>query len=101
MSRLHVVLPARNLDACRRRVWFVQDGQDDHAHGGDVASLTSPIGMAVVFLAQGVAITLFRSLLRHISIAGLDHRTTLVHVGHGHPFRADTEPEATVVHYPS
>lgn len=55
----------------------------------------------VVFLAQGVGITPFRSLLRHISATGLDKRTTLIHIGQGHPYRAETEAIASSAAYPS
>lgn len=55
----------------------------------------------VVMLAQGIGITPFRSMLRHIEITGADKRTTLVHTGAHHPFRADTEAAATAAHYPT
>lgn len=55
----------------------------------------------VVFLAQGIGITPFRSLLRHIAAAGLDTRATLIHVGQGHPYRPETETLATAAAYPS
>lgn len=54
----------------------------------------------VVMLAQGIGITPFRSMLRHVAITGADKRTTLVHTGAHHPFRADTETAATTALYP-
>lgn len=56
----------------------------------------------VVFLAQGVGITPFRSLLRHIASTGLDKRTTLLHIGtQGHTYRGETESLATSADYPT
>ena len=55
----------------------------------------------VVFLAQGVGITPFRSMLRHIAAAQLDHQTALIHVGEGHAYRTDTEASATTAIYPT
>ncbi|BCJ61442.1 hypothetical protein Jiend_48640 [Micromonospora endophytica] len=58
---------------------------------GDRITMRGPImkfildgaGDEVVFLAQGVGITPFRSLLRHIDTAGLGVRSTLLHLGTG------------------
>lgn len=66
---------------------------------GDQVTLRGPImkftldGAAddVVFLAQGVGITPFRSMLRHIAAARLSVRTNLLHVGDGHAFREETQ----------
>jgi ferredoxin-NADP reductase len=55
----------------------------------------------IVFVAQGIGITPFRSLLRHMQITGLRKHSTLIHVGDGHPFRADTEPLARRAYYPT
>lgn len=55
----------------------------------------------VVMLAQGVGVTPFRAMLRHAAMTGLDKRTTLIHVGHQHAFRRDTEGVATAAHYPA
>lgn len=52
-----------------------------------------------VFLAQGIGITPFRSLLKHIDEQKSDVRTTLVHVGKDHTFRDLTEKVATESHY--
>ncbi len=54
-----------------------------------------------MFLAQGVGITPFRSLLRDITLTGLATQTTLIHVGRGHAYRSDTEPLAGSAHYPT
>lgn len=53
-----------------------------------------------MFLAQGVGITRYRSLLRDIRARGSRTHTTLVHVGRGHTFRRDTEPLADSALYP-
>lgn len=55
----------------------------------------------VVMLAQGVGVTPFRAMLRHAALSRLDKRTTLIHVGHDHAFRQDTEGVATDAHYPT
>lgn len=57
----------------------------------------------VVFLAQGVGITPFRSMLRHASAAGVAKRIHLVHVGGDGlaPFREQTEALATTALYPT
>jgi len=55
----------------------------------------------VVFLAQGVGITPIRSMLVDIADRGLDKKTTLIHVGHGHAFRAETERLADSADYQS
>lgn len=74
---------------------------------GDQVRLRGPVlrftldGAAddVVLVAQGVGITPFRSMLRHIAAAGRSTRATLLHLGPGHPFRADTEPAASAAVY--
>jgi ferredoxin-NADP reductase len=55
----------------------------------------------VVFLAQGIGITPFRSILRHIAAAGVRKRTHLVHVGGSGdpPFRSETESLASTSLY--
>ena len=55
----------------------------------------------VVLLAQGVGVTPFRSMLRHVELAQLDRRTTLIQVGDGHAYRTDTETLATTAVYPT
>lgn len=57
-------------------------------------------GDDVVLLAQGVGITPHRALLRHLAARGDRRRVRLVHVGRGHPFRADTEALAAAAAYP-
>lgn len=66
---------------------------------GDPVRLVGPLSSftleatasAVVMLAQGVGVTPFRSMLRHLAMTGDRKATTLVQVGARHPFRADTE----------
>jgi ferredoxin-NADP reductase len=59
-----------------------------------------PAATEVVMLAQGTAVTPFRSILRHLALQSSRPRATLIHVGTAHPFRADTEPLATHASYP-
>jgi ferredoxin-NADP reductase len=76
---------------------------------GDQVTLNGPIlnftlrGASddVAFLAQGIGITPFRSILRHIAAASVRTRTHLVHVGStdNPPFRSETEPLATTSLY--
>ena len=58
-------------------------------------------GRELVFLAQGVGITPIRSILLDIADRGLGKKTTIVHVGHDHAFRAETERLADSAVYPS
>ena len=62
---------------------------------------TAGTGRELVFLAQGVGITPIRSILLDITDRGLGKKTTLVHVGHDHAFRAETEQLADSAIYPS
>jgi ferredoxin-NADP reductase len=76
---------------------------------GDVVRFVGPIGRftlegaapSVVMLGQGLGVTPFRAMLRHLALTGQDTATTLVHVGGTHPFRTDTESIATRAAYPS
>ena len=61
-------------------------------------SALSGTGDDVVLLAQGVGVTPHRALLRHLAATGDRRRVTLVHVGRGHPFRADIEELAAAAH---
>jgi glycine betaine catabolism B len=62
---------------------------------------TAGTGRELVFLAQGVGITPIRSILLDITDRGLGKKTTIVHVGHDHAFRAETERLADKAVYPS
>jgi glycine betaine catabolism B len=55
----------------------------------------------LVFLAQGVGITPIRSILLDITDRGLAKKTTIIHVGYDHAFRAETERLADSAVYPS
>jgi glycine betaine catabolism B len=58
-------------------------------------------GADVVMLAQGIGITPFRSMLRHLALSGAATTSaTLIHVAAGHTYRRDTEADATRAHYP-
>ena len=55
-----------------------------------------------VFLAQGIGITPFRSMLVHANAANMPVKTTLIHVdGAGHTFKALTSEYATEALYPT
>lgn len=55
-----------------------------------------------IFLAQGIGITPFRSMLMHARLAKLDVHTTLLHVARGeHTFKAETEQLAGIAVYPA
>ena len=82
LARLEPGAPARLLGPLGR---FSIDG------------LTGP----VVMLAQGLGVTPFRAMLRQAVLTGAGPSSTLVHTGHHHPFRADTEGAATSAHYPT
>lgn len=62
---------------------------------------TAGTGRELVFLAQGVGITPIRSILLDITDRGLGKKTTIIHVGHDHAFRAETERLADSAVYPS
>jgi ferredoxin-NADP reductase len=75
---------------------------------GDVVKVRGPMarftldGSAdeVLLIAQGVGITPFRSMLRHLLHAGVRKDSTLIHVGSAHAFRGETEQLATRALYP-
>ena len=60
-----------------------------------------PAATEVVMLAQGTAVTPFRSILRHLALQSSRPQATLIHVSTAHPFRGDTEPLATHASYPA
>lgn len=75
---------------------------------GDRVRLLAPLGSfvlddnpTVVMLAQGIGVTPFRSMLRHLDLTDRTRRTTLLHVGREHAFRDDTEPLASTSAYPA
>lgn len=76
---------------------------------GGTARLIGPLGSftlartapSVVMLTQGIGVTPFRSMLRHAAMSSIGRRTTLIHVGAQHPFRIDTEADATNSSYPT
>ena len=70
---------------------------------GPLLDFTVAPSMArVVLLAQGIGITPFRSILRHLSHVAGDTRATLVHVATAnHPYRDETAALATLGHYPT
>jgi ferredoxin-NADP reductase len=81
----------------------------DHLQPGDTVKLRGPAfnftikknATQLVFLAQGIGITPFRSLLRHIDLKNLDIETTLIHVEKdGHVFGDETRQLASQAYYP-
>jgi ferredoxin-NADP reductase len=81
----------------------------DHLEPGDTVKLRGPAfnftikknATQLVFLAQGIGITPFRSILRHINIKRLDIETTLIHVEKdGHVFGNETRQLASHAYYP-
>lgn len=76
-------------------------GQRATLHGPILNFTLDTAERQVVFLAHGVGIIPFRSLLRDITLTGLATQTTLIHVGRGHAYRSDTEPLAGSAHYPT
>lgn len=75
----------------------------------DTVRMVGPLGhftldgtsSPVVMLAQGMGVTPFRAMLRHLALTEQDRPTSLVHVGATHPFRADTEAVASRASYPT
>ncbi len=77
---------------------------------GDTMTLVGPVMNFVldkkvenvVFLAQGIGITPFRSILMHKKLTGLSVNSTLVHVdGHEHTYREISENIADTTYYPT
>ena len=76
---------------------------------GDVVKVRGPLarftldGSAdeILLIAQGVGITPFRSVLRHLRQACVRKHSTLVHVASAHAFRHETEQLATRALYPA
>lgn len=86
--------------AFKQRLAALREG-DVISVRGPIYTWTKPFGIdasvpGAVFLAQGVGITPFRSLLAHLELSGTRVPTTLVHVdSDGHAFREETEAWAT------
>ena len=67
---------------------------------GPLADFTlDPTSPAIVMLAQGIGVTPYRSMLRHLNLTGPSLHTTLLQVAAEHPFRNDTEPLEGTSHY--
>ena len=82
----------------------------DDLKPGDIVRFYGPIRRftldkkvgQVVFLAQGIGITPFRSLLRHAHNQQLNIRSTLIHVEReNHIYREETEQLSSVAHFPT
>lgn len=98
----HVILGTSlaSNSAFKRRLATLREG-DQIAIRGPVYTYLKPFGIddtipGAVFLAQGVGITPFRSMLAHLELSGTSVTTSLVHVAsRGHAFREETEGWAT------
>lgn len=86
--------------AFKQRLAALREG-DRISVRGPIYTYAKPFGIdstsrGAVFLAQGVGITPFRSLLAHLELSGARVPTTLVHVASdGHAFREETASWAT------
>lgn len=86
--------------AFKQRLMALEPGASASLRGPLMNFTLAKAPTDVVLLAQGVGVTPFRSMLRHIAAANLEHRTTLIHVGNGHAYRAETEKLATTTYFP-
>lgn len=86
--------------AFKRRLMSLEPGENASLRGPLMNFTLTKAPTNVVLLTQGVGVTPFRSMLRHVNAASLGHRTTLIHVGNGHAYRAETEELATTAYFP-
>jgi ferredoxin-NADP reductase len=91
----------------RSQSWFKQKlaaltpGDRIVVHGPLMNFTLDGAGADVVMLAQGIGITPFRAMLRHLALSGAETTSaTLIHVATGHTYRRDTEADATRAYYP-
>jgi ferredoxin-NADP reductase len=79
----------------------LQPGAMVHVRGPVFSFVLRPADTDVVFLAQGIGITPYRSLLRHIAVAAPAVRAKLIHVDSGsHVFKDETMQLASAALYP-
>ena len=83
----------------KRVIAALAEGDRVHLIGPLADFTLDPTGPEVVMLAQGVGVTPYRSMLRHLNRTGRSLDTTLIQVAAEHPFRNDTEPLAGASHY--
>jgi ferredoxin-NADP reductase len=90
----------RSNSTYKQKLAALGEGDRVVLHGPLARFTLDGAGADVVMLAQGIGITPFRSMLRHLALSGDPVSATLIHVGAGHAYRHDTEADATRAYYP-
>jgi ferredoxin-NADP reductase len=90
----------RSNSTYKQKLAALDEGDRVVFHGPLAHFTLDGAGADVVMLAQGIGITPFRSMLRHLALGGDPVSATLIHVGAGHAYRNDTEADATRAYYP-
>jgi glycine betaine catabolism B len=91
----------RSQSSFKQKLAALTPGDRVAMHGPLMNFSLDGAGTDVVMLAQGIGITPFRSMLRHLVLSGAETTSaTLIHVATGHAYRLDTEPDATRAYYP-
>jgi glycine betaine catabolism B len=91
----------RSQSSFKRKLAALTPGDRVAAHGPLMNFTLDGAGTDVVMLAQGIGITPFRAMLRHLALSGAETTSaTLIHVAAGHTYRRDTEADATRAYYP-
>lgn len=85
----------------KRALALLTPGSPVYLTGPLSTFVVDPAATELVLLAQGIAVTPFRSILRHQALQTRKPETSLIHVGRTHPFRSDTEPLTTLGFYPN
>lgn len=86
----------------KQRLMQLQTGDSMYMVGPLLKFTLAPTVSSYVFLAQGIGITPFRSMLVHAHTRKLPITTTLIHVDNkGHTFKDLTERYATHAYYPT
>jgi glycine betaine catabolism B len=91
----------RSQSSFKQKLAALTPGDRVAVHGPLMNFTLDGAGADVVMLAQGIGITPFRAMLRHLALNGAETRSaTLIHVAAGHTYRRDTEADATRAYYP-
>jgi glycine betaine catabolism B len=91
----------RSQSSFKRKLAALTPGDRVAVHGPLMNFTLDGAGADVVMLAQGLGITPFRAMLRHLALGGAQTTTaTLIHVATGHTYRCDTEADATRAYFP-
>jgi ferredoxin-NADP reductase len=90
----------RSNSAYKQKLAALNEGDRVVFHGPLARFTLDGAGADVVMLAQGIGVTPFRSMLRHLALSGDPVSATLIHVAAGHAYRHDTEADATRAFYP-